>query len=81
VLADVGRRDEALETAGEALRLGAERADQHRLAALHTNLADLLHAAGDEDGALDHLKEAARLFAAVDTGGVPRAEVWTLVEW
>jgi DNA-binding SARP family transcriptional activator len=81
VLADLGRRDEALETAREALRLGAERADQHRLAALHTNLADLLHAAGDEDAALDHLKEAARLFAAVDTGGVPRAEVWTLVQW
>lgn len=81
VLADLGRRDEALETAHEALRLGAERADQHRLAALHTNLADLLHAAGDEDAALEHLKEAARLFAAVDTGGEPRAEVWTLVEW
>jgi DNA-binding SARP family transcriptional activator/tetratricopeptide (TPR) repeat protein len=81
VLADLGRRDEALETAREALRLGAERADQHRLAALHTNLADLLHAAGDEDAALEHLKEAARLFAAVDTGGEPRAEVWTLVEW
>ncbi len=81
VLADLGRRDEALATAHEALRLGAERADQHRLAALHTNLADLLHAAGDEDAALEHLKEAARLFAAVDTGGEPRAEVWTLVEW
>jgi len=81
VLADLGRRDEALDTAREALRLGAERADQHRLAALHTNLADLLHAAGDEDAALEHLKEAARLFAAVDTGGEPRAEVWTLVEW
>jgi DNA-binding SARP family transcriptional activator/tetratricopeptide (TPR) repeat protein len=81
VLADGGRRDEALDTAQEALRLGAERADQHRLAALHTNLADLLHAAGDEDAALEHLKEAARLFAAVDTGGEPRAEVWTLVEW
>jgi DNA-binding SARP family transcriptional activator/tetratricopeptide (TPR) repeat protein len=81
VLADLGRRDEALDTAREALRLGAERGDQHRLAALHTNLADLLHAAGDEDAALEHLKEAARLFAAVDTGGVPRAEVWTLVEW
>jgi tetratricopeptide (TPR) repeat protein len=81
VLADVGRRDDALDAAREALRLGAERGDQHRLAALHTNLADLLHAAGDEDEALEHLKEAARLFAGVDTGGEPRAEVWTLVEW
>jgi DNA-binding SARP family transcriptional activator/tetratricopeptide (TPR) repeat protein len=81
VLADRGRRAEALDAAREALRLGAERGDQHRLAALHTNLADLLHAAGDENAALDHLKEAARLFASVDTGGEPRAEVWTLVEW
>jgi DNA-binding SARP family transcriptional activator/tetratricopeptide (TPR) repeat protein/type II secretory pathway predicted ATPase ExeA len=81
VLADRGRRDEALDAAREALRLGAERGDQHRLAALHTNLADLLHAAGDEDGAVEHLKEAARLFAGVDTGGEPRAQVWTLVEW
>jgi DNA-binding SARP family transcriptional activator/tetratricopeptide (TPR) repeat protein len=81
VLADRGRHDEALDAAREALRLGAERGDQHRLAALHTNLADLLHAAGDESVALDHLKEAARLFASVDTGGEPRAEVWTLVEW
>jgi DNA-binding SARP family transcriptional activator/tetratricopeptide (TPR) repeat protein len=81
LLVESGRRTEALETAREALRLGAERADQHRLAALHTNLADLLHASGDESEALDHLKEAARLFAAVDTGGEPRAEVWTLVEW
>ena len=81
VLADRGRRDEALDAAREALRLGAERGDQHRLAALHTNLADLLHVAGDENAALDHLKEAARLFASVDTGGEPRAEVWTLVEW
>lgn len=81
VLADRGRRDEALDAAREALRLGAERGDQHRLAALHNNLADLLHATGDEDAALDQLKEAARLFASVDTGGQPRAEVWTLVEW
>ncbi|HEY0869484.1 MAG TPA: tetratricopeptide repeat protein, partial [Acidothermaceae bacterium] len=81
VLADRGRRDEALDAAREALRLGTERGDQHRLAAPQTNLADLLHAAGDETAALEHLKEAARLFAAVDTGGEPRAEVWTLVEW
>ncbi|HEX9352410.1 MAG TPA: hypothetical protein VF933_01120 [Streptosporangiaceae bacterium] len=65
----------------EALALGRELGDQHRVAALHTNLADLLHAAGQRDAALAHLKEAARGFAAVDTGGTPRPEVWTLVEW
>ncbi len=67
--------------AAEALSLGRELGDQHRVAALHTNLADLLHALGQRDAALAHLKEAARGFASVDTGNTPRPEVWTLVEW
>ncbi len=81
LLAENGQSAEALPLAQEALTLGRELGDQHRLAALHTNLADLLHAAGQRDAALAHLKEAARGFAAVDTGGPPRPEVWTLVEW
>ena len=81
LLADSGRPGEALPLAQEALALGRELGDQHRVAALHTNLADLLHAAGQREAALGHLKEAARGFASVDTGGTPRPEVWTLVEW
>jgi len=81
LLADSGQPGEALRLAQEALALGRELGDQHRVAALHTNLADLLHAAGQRDAALAHLKEAARGFASVDTGGTPRPEVWTLVEW
>jgi len=81
LLADSGQPGEALPLAQEALALGRELGDQHRVAALHTNLADLLHAAGQRDAALAHLKEAARGFASVDTGGAPRPEVWTLVEW
>ena len=81
LLADAGRTSEALGFATEALALGSELGDQHRLAALHTNLADLLHASGQGEAALRHLKEAARGFAAVDTGGPPRPEIWTLVEW
>ncbi len=81
LLADSGRVGEALPLAQEALALGRELGDQHRVAALHTNLADLLHAAGQREAALGHLKEAARGFAAVDTGGPPRPEIWTLVEW
>jgi len=81
LLAESGRPAEALPLAQEALALGRELGDQHRVAALHTNLADVLHAAGQRDAALAHLKEAARGFAAVDTGGPPRPEVWTLVEW
>jgi DNA-binding SARP family transcriptional activator/tetratricopeptide (TPR) repeat protein len=81
LLAESGRLEEALATADEALRLGTERGDVHRMAALHSNLADLLHAAGDEAGALAHLKTAAGLFAAIAVGGEQRPRIWTLVEW
>jgi len=77
LLADSGQPGEALPLAQEALALGCELGDQHRVAALHTNLADLLHAAGQREAALAHLKEAARGFASVDSGGTPRPEVWT----
>jgi DNA-binding SARP family transcriptional activator/tetratricopeptide (TPR) repeat protein len=81
LLAEAGRADEALGFATEALALGSELGDQHRVAALQSNLADLLHASGQREAALRHLKEAARGFAAVDAGGPPRPEIWTLVEW
>jgi DNA-binding SARP family transcriptional activator/tetratricopeptide (TPR) repeat protein len=81
LLAEVGRGPEALAAAAEALELGSALGDQHRVAALHTNLADLLHAGGEHDAAMTHLKEAARRFASVDVGDAPRPEIWTLVEW
>ena len=81
LLAETGRGREALTAAAEALELGRELGDQHRVAALHTNLADLLHADGQRDAAMAHLKEAARRFASVDVGDAPRPEIWTLVEW
>ncbi len=81
LLAETGRGPEALTAAAEALELGRELDDQHRVAALHTNLADLLHADGQHDAAMTHLKEAARRFASVDVGDARRPEIWTLVEW
>lgn len=81
LLAESGRADEALALAEEALAIGRSLGDQHRVAALHSNLADLLHAAGRGQQAVDHLKDAARGFAALDTGGMPRPEIWLLVEW
>jgi DNA-binding SARP family transcriptional activator/tetratricopeptide (TPR) repeat protein len=81
LLAETSRNAEALQVAAEALELGSELGDQHRVAALHTNLADLLHADGQGDAAMIHLKEAARRFASVDVGDAPRPEIWTLVEW
>ncbi len=81
LLAETGRVREALTVAAEALELGSELGDQHRVAALHTNMADLLHADGQGEAAMAHLKEAARRFASVDVGDAPRPEIWTLVEW
>jgi tetratricopeptide (TPR) repeat protein len=81
LLAETGRGTEALALGTEALELGSELGDQHRVAALHTNLADLLHAAGQREAAVTHLKEAARRFAAVDADDHPRPEIWMLVEW
>ena len=81
MLAETGRGAEALTAAAEALERGRELGDQYRVASLHTNMADLLHADGQRDAAMTHLKEAARRFAAVDVGDAPRPEIWTLVEW
>ncbi len=66
----------------EALRLCERQGDRHRQAALENNLADLLHATGRPDEAMDHLKRAVAIFA--DVGGRPgelEPEIWKLVEW
>jgi tetratricopeptide (TPR) repeat protein len=70
----------ALAAAREALDLAELQGDRHRLAALHSHLADLLHAAGQEDDALEELKRSAASFAQVH-GAEARPEVWTLTEW
>jgi DNA-binding SARP family transcriptional activator len=80
-MAQSGIFQEALSAAKEALQLGGELADQHRVAALHTNLADVLHAMGSHAAAREHLIASAERFARVDSPQSPRPEVWTLVEW
>jgi DNA-binding SARP family transcriptional activator/tetratricopeptide (TPR) repeat protein len=81
LLAETGRTAGALVLAEEALAIGSELGGQHRVAALHTSLAGLLHASGQREAATGHLKEAASRFAAVDPGGPPPPEIWTLIEW
>ena len=73
--------DRALEVAREALSLGATYGDQHRVAALHANIADLLHAGGRTTEALASLKESAALFADLDDALDRRPEIWKLVQW
>jgi len=76
-----GQPAEALLVAREALELGLAHGDRHRVAALHTNLADLLHAAGERAEAREHLTAAARLFAGVDGEQLRRPEIWKLTRW
>ena len=75
-----GEFDQALAYAGAALDLCASQGDRHREAALHSNMADLLHASGRPDEALVHLKEAAGLFTSIG-GSISEPEIWKLVEW
>lgn len=70
----------AMAAARSALDLGERQGDRHRLAALHSHMADLLHAAGREEEALEQLKSSAAAFAQVE-GAQVRPEVWTLTEW
>jgi tetratricopeptide (TPR) repeat protein len=72
----------AIELTERALRLCSEQGDRHREAALHNNLADLFHRAGDEEASMAHLKQAVAIFAEVGgEGGEMQPEVWKLVEW
>ena len=72
--------DAARDAAARALGLAERQGDRHRCAALHSQLADVLHAAGDEEAALTHLKASAAGFTDVQ-GEEIRAEIWTLSEW
>jgi tetratricopeptide (TPR) repeat protein len=75
-----GSADEALGAAREALEWAERQGDRHRLAALHSHLADLLHAAGREEEAVAQLKMSASAFAQLQEAQT-RPEVWTLTEW
>lgn len=79
-LAASGDADASLGAAREALELAEVQGDRHRLAALHSHVADLLHAAGREDEAIAQLKRSAAAFGQVHGAG-ERPEVWTLTEW
>ena len=71
----------ALELTEEALVLAATVGDRHREAALLNNAADLLHAAGRHDEAMERLKAAVAIFAEVGEEGAMEPEIWKLVDW
>ncbi len=77
-----GDPERALELTSRALALCSLQGDRHREAALHNNLADLLHRGGRSEQAMAHLKQAAGTFAEI--GGDAdemQPEVWMLIEW
>ena len=72
----------AVRLAQQALEICLRQGDRHRAAALHNNLADFFHAQGEQETAMQHLKEAATLFSEIgvdDQASMP--EIWKLTEW
>ncbi len=80
-----GGVSEALELTAAALELcTSTSADRHHEAALHNNLADLLHASGRSDESMFHLKRSVEIFAEVGEVGAsaePHPGIWKLVRW
>jgi DNA-binding SARP family transcriptional activator len=77
-----GEIKHAMTLTQDALAHCVSQGDRHREAALHSNLADLFHAAGNSEAAMSHLKQSASIFAEIglDTGTM-KPEIWRLVEW
>jgi len=81
--AEHGELERALERALQALDLCTRLGDRHRQAALHSNLADLYHAAGMEAQSMAHQKQAVVIFSEIGASEAdrPRPEIWKLTEW
>ena len=80
--AESGQADRALELLQTALTLCTSQGDRHREAALHNNLADLLHRAGQSEASMSHLKHAVTIFAEIgEEMEAMQPEIWKLVEW
>jgi len=81
-LAREGAVEDALAMGSAAAEACRRIGDRHLEAAVENHLADLLHDAGREDLAMDHLKRAVALFAEVGDGAPERDPgIWTLAAW
>ena len=68
--------------ANKALTMCADFGDRHHEAALHNNLADLLHARGRSEEAMEQLKQSAVIYAEIgEEGDQWRPEIWKLDAW
>ena len=77
-----GEIDAALVLLQQAIDLCVRQGDRHREAALLNQRADWLHRAGREAEAMDSLKAAVAIYAAIgqESGGW-QPEIWKLTEW
>jgi predicted ATPase len=72
----------AQELLGTALELCRKQGDLHHEAALHNNLADVLHKAGADEQAMQELKRAVAVFARIGSEDEElRPGVWSLADW
>jgi len=79
---DAGDVGAAVELTQAALALCERYGDRHRQAALENNLADLHHAAGRDDEAMEHLRRAVTIFTEVEGDPATRQPaIWQLVRW
>ena len=77
----LGEVSEALSLAERALDLCVSQGDRHREAAVRNNIADLLHAAGQSEAAMSHLKQAVSIFAEIGGEATRQPEIWKRTEW
>lgn len=72
----------AIHLTEKALELCILQGDRHREAALHSNLADLLHETNQPEAAIEHLKKSVVIFAEIGENAEDlKPEVWKLVDW
>ncbi|HEX8729424.1 MAG TPA: tetratricopeptide repeat protein, partial [Ktedonobacterales bacterium] len=77
-----GQVERALPLAEAALALSVTQGDRHHEAALHNNVADLLHASGHVEDAMAHLKQAVGICAEIGVeAGAVQTGIWNLEEW
>lgn len=77
-----GAIERALELTEAALALSTAQGDRHREAALHSNMADLLHDAKRAEDSMIHLKRTVSIYAEIGVeAGAMQSEIWKLAEW
>ncbi len=84
VLGREGAVDDAIALGVDAVAACRRIGDRHLEAAVENHIADLLHDAGRDDLAMDHLKRAVALFADIGEAaapGEPDPGIWTLAAW